>query len=252
MNSKQNNKSEDQNAEKLKEIPKWTRKYAQNRTLTSFVLIVMAGLTSMVISVLLALVVIGFAKGNMILASVSTVVLVAVLISLIIFVSKFGGKNRGLIDQLIDQRIYGTEGTASMPEPKSTRKKKWLDSIVGAVVFICILGSMYLSMEGYIAFKYLQPVMAIYFVPFLVFLYFQQRPRVGPLLLICPILYTIHAILIVAGLPIFFTGDLGILNMFLPLIGYTFLACVIGHTYSRHALKKLKTAAHLQENTNEQ
>jgi len=249
MNSKQNNKSQDQNAEKLKEIPKWTRKYAQNRTLTTFVLIVMTGLISMVISVLLALVVIGFAKGNMNLSLVSTVVLLAVLIFLIIFVSKFGGKNRGLIDQLIDQRIYGHEGTTSMPAPKLTKKKKWLDCVVGVVVGGCILGTMYLGMEGYLAFKYMQPVSALFFVPFLVFEYFLQRPRLGPLVLICPILYTIHAILIVASVPIFFTGNFCMLNLAVPAFGYAFLAYVIGHLYSRYALKKLKGLTHLEGDT---
>ena len=37
------------NAEKLKEIPKWTRKYARNRTLTSLAVIVIAMLTTMAV-----------------------------------------------------------------------------------------------------------------------------------------------------------------------------------------------------------
>jgi len=37
MSTKQNQVP--QNTEKLKEIPKWTRKYAQNRTLTTFVIL---------------------------------------------------------------------------------------------------------------------------------------------------------------------------------------------------------------------
>ena len=249
MSSKQHNKSQDKNTEKLKEIPKWTRKYAQNRTLTTFVLIVMTMLIGMVVAVPSTLVVIAFKKGNMILACVCIIALAAISIFLIIFVSKFGGKNRGLIDQRIERWIYGHEGTTSMPEPKLTKKKKWLDCVVGPVVGGCILGTMFLSMEGYIAFKYLLPVSAIYFVPFLVFQYFLQRPRVGPLVLICPILYTIHAILIIAGVPIFFTGNSGIWNMFLPIFGYTFLAYVIGHLYSRYALKKLKGLTHLEGDT---
>jgi hypothetical protein len=249
MNSKQYNKSQDQNAEKLKEIPKWTRKYAQNRMLTTFVLIVIIGLIAMVIAVLTSLVIIAFQKGIMILACVCIIALAAVLIFLLIIIRKFGGKNRGLIDQWIDQWIYGKDGTVSMPEPKSTKKKKWLDGIVGAVAGGCILGTMYLGMEGYLAFKYMQPVSALYFVPFLVFQYFLQRPRLGPLLLICPILYTIHAILIVAGVPIYFTGNLCMLNLALPAFGYTFLAYVIGHIYSRYALKKLKGLTHLEGDT---
>ena len=87
MNSKQNNKSQDQNAEKLIDIPKWTRKYAQNRMLTPIVLIVMAMLFGMFVSALvgfpLALAVIGFGKGNIILGCVGTVVLVAALVAIL-------------------------------------------------------------------------------------------------------------------------------------------------------------------------
>ena len=134
----------------------------------------------------------------------------------------------------------------SMPGPKVMKKNSWLEIVIGVVFFICFFGSWYLSLEGYIASKYLQPVSALYLVPSLVFEYFQKRQWLGPLVLICPILYTLHAILILAGVPIFFTGNLGILNMLVPLIGYTFLAYVIGHLYSRYALKKLKGLTHLE------
>jgi len=62
MNTEQNHVPQDM--EKLKEIPKWTRKYAQNRTLTILVLIVMTTLFGMFVAVLvgfpLALAVAGF------------------------------------------------------------------------------------------------------------------------------------------------------------------------------------------------
>lgn len=235
-----------QGTKKLKEIPKWTRKYAQNRTLTPFVLIVMICLISIGIGFPLGLVIAAFTKGNIILAGVGIVLLVAGVTFPVIFALKFGGKNRGLIDQRIDQWIYGKEGTASMQRPKLTKKKKWLDFVVALVFFVCVIGSMHLAMEGFISFKYLQPVTALYAVPFLVFQYFMRRPMLGPLLLICPILCTIHAILIIVGVPIFFKGSFGILNQSLPLFAYTFLAYLIGHIYSRYALKKLKGITHLE------
>ena len=258
MNDKQNQKSAD--TEKLKEIPKWSRRYAQNRTLTTIVLMAIIMLFSMFVAGLvgfsLALAVAGFRKGSIILGCVGIAVLVVVLVAtvkfIIIFLSKFGGKNRGLIDQLIEQRIYGKEGTASIPPPKITKKMRGLDYLLGAIGLIYILGVNHLCMVGYIAFKYQQPLIALYFVPAFVFEYFLLlRPKVGPLVLLWPILYAIHAILIVAGVPIFFTGNWGIWNTFIPLSGYAFLAYVIGHIYSRYALKKLKTTAHLQENTDE-
>ncbi len=245
MNSKQNNKSQDQNVEKLKEIPKWTRKYAQNRILASYVVIGIGMLTGLIVVFLLALVITAFVKGKMTLAGIGIVVLAATLMLLLTLIRKSGGKNQGLIDQW----IYGHEGTASMPQPELTKKTKWIGFAFAVVVFVCTIGTYHLSKEGYIAFKYMLPLSAIYFVPFLVYQYFQQRPRIGLLVLICPILYTIHAVLIIAGVPIFFTGNWGILNLALPVFGYGFLAYAIAHVYSRYALKKLKGLAHLEGDT---
>ncbi|HUV41921.1 MAG TPA: hypothetical protein VMW23_09065, partial [Sedimentisphaerales bacterium] len=170
MNSKQHNKSQDQDTEKLKEIPKWVRKYAQNRTLTIIVLMAMICLFSMFVAALvgflLALAIAGFKKGNMILGCVGIAVSVAVLatisIFLIIIFSKFGGKNRGLLDQRIDKWIYRKEGTATVPVPKSSKKKICLEILSGVIFFICIFASWHLAIKGYIAYKYLQPVSALY------------------------------------------------------------------------------------------
>ena len=241
------------NAEKLKEIPKWTRKYAQNRTLTILVLLVMAVLFGVFFAVLvgfpLALAVAGFWKGNMILGCVGIAVLVVALVAILkfyIFIfAKYGGKNKGLLDQIIDRWIYGKEGTASMPQPKLSKKMKRLDIVFAIVYLVCLIGSMELGMLGYIPVKYFLPFMALFVVPFGVYQYFIMRPRLGPVILIFPILYAIHAILIITGAPIFFTGIFAVpFNMFLPVF-YNFLALIIGHLYSRYALKKLKGISHL-------
>jgi hypothetical protein len=255
MNAQQNQVP--QNEEKLKEIPKWTRRYAQNRTLTILVLTVMAGLFGMFVAALVAFPLVlafaGFRKGNMILGCVGITVLVAVLAAIVkfyIFIfAKFGGKNKGLLDQIIDRWIYGREGTASIPMPEATKKRKWSEILTAIVYMVCLLGSMELAMLGYIPVKYLLPLMALFVVPFNVYLYLIQRPRLGPVLLLCPILYTIHAILIIAGVPIYFTGNYAVpLNMFLPVI-YTSFTYMIGHLYSRYALKKLKGLTHLEGDT---
>lgn len=244
--------------EELKEISKWTRKYAQNRTLTVLVFMVVIVFFSMVFAAvfafLLALAAAGFLKGNMVLGCVGTVVLVAGLAVTvkyyIVILKKYGGKNKGLIDQIVGQRIYGKEGAASMPMPQLSKKMKRVDIVVGIVYLVLFLGSMEFAMLGYIPVKYILPLMAVFVVPFGVYMYFIQRPHLGPVLLLFPILYAFHAILILAGVPIFFTGNFATpLNMLLPVV-YTFLAYMIGHIYSRYALKKLKTAAHLQEDSN--
>ena len=243
-----------QNNERLKEIPKWTRKYAQNRTLTILVLMAMVALFGMLVAFLvgfpLGLAVTGFWKGNMVRGCVGIAILVVVLAALVKFYifmfAKFGGKNKGLLDRIIDRRMYGKEGTASMPQPKLSKKRRFLDICAGIGYMVCLIGSMELGMLGYIPVKYLLPFMAFFVVPFGVYQYFVLRPRLGPVLLIFPMLYAVHAILIVAGVPIFFTGIFAVpLNMLLPLI-YTLLTYVIGHLYSRYALKKLKGLTHLE------
>ena len=245
------------NSDKLKEIPKWTRRYAQNRTLTTLVLIVMITLFSMFIAVLVgflsALAFAGFRKGNILLSCVGIAVLIAVIAAIVKFyifmLAKFGGKNKGLLDQIVDRWIYSREGIASMPMPEAAKKTKWSEIIISIVYMVCLLGSMNLAMRGYIPDKYFIPLTALFVVPFNVYLYFIQRPRLGPVLVLCPILYSIHALLIIAGVPIYFTGIYAVpLNLFVPLI-YTFITYLIGHLYSRYALKKLKSLTHLEGDT---
>jgi len=250
MNGEENSQPYSQDTERLKDITKWARRYAQNRTLTGQDAVVVAMLLVVFVVVLVALpgalAVAGLRRGNIILGCVGFVVLVAILVSLLIYFLRFIRKHPGLIDQKTDQWIYGRDGTASMPEPKLTKTMKWLDIVGGAAFLICMLGSIYLMIKGYIACKYMQPVAAVYLVPAGVFEYLYRRPKVGPLVLICPILYAIHAILIVAGVPIFFRGDLCMLSIYIPVLGYAFLGSVIGHLYSRYALKKLRSITHLE------
>jgi hypothetical protein len=201
----------------------------------------------------LALAFAGFRKGNILLGCVGIAVLVAVIAAIVkfyIFIfAKYGGKNKGLLDQIVDRWMYGREGTVSIPMPEATKKRKWSEIIISIVYMVCLLGSMNLAMHGYIPDKYFIPLTALFVVPFNVYLYFIQRPRLGHVLLLCPILYAIHAILIIAGVPIYFTGTFAVpLNLLVPLI-YTFLTYIIGHFYSRYALKRLKDIAHLEGDT---
>jgi hypothetical protein len=240
MNSEQNNKPKDM--ERLKEIPKWTRRYAQNRTVPFFVSLMTSTILFGAIGIPSYFGGNAYRAGNMVLFWICISITAVAMISLAFFcVPKWGGK----FIERISQRLYGCEGNVSIPEPEAMKKKKWLGYIVGMVFGGCVISSVFLG-EKYIPIEYMQPVSALYVVPFLVFLYFWQRPKVSPLMLIWPSLYTIHAILIVVGVPILFTGDSSGLNMFLPTFGYGFLTFVIGHVYSRYALKKLKDITHLE------
>jgi len=238
-----------QNAEKLKEIPKWTRKYAQNRTI--YVLIALAIHLCLFTGIAIPSYFGGkaYRAGNTILFWICIFVSTIATISLFFFcVPKWGGK----FIECISKRLYGREGAVSISEPEAMKKKRWLGYVVGMIFGSCVFISVILGLLGYLPIKYMQPVSALYVVPFLVFLYLWQRPIISSLALLWPILYTIHAILVVAGVPIQFGKPWIFLNMLIPVFGYGFLTYMIGHLYSRYALRRLKTAAHLQENTYEQ
>ena len=96
---------------------------------------------------------------------------------------------------------------------------------------------------------YIQPVSALYVVPFLVTLTFLMRPAVGYLSLLWPILYGLHAILMVLGVPLRFSPPWTFLDILLPISGYGILTGLVSHAYNRFALHRLRTLARMGVDT---
>jgi hypothetical protein len=148
---------------------------------------------------------------------------------------QWGGK---MIERLT-ARLYSGEGKVQLSCPMSGGRK-----LVGwclmATFFVCILATAVLGFLDVFPEKYMQPVSAIYLVPFLVILWLLMRPMVGPIALLWPALYTLHAVLILIGVPILFTGPWDPLNMLIPTVGYGLIASLIAHIYSRIMLRRLR------------
>jgi hypothetical protein len=232
-----------QDMKKLKEIPKWTRKYAQNRTIPFLIFLIINLCLFAGIAIPSYFGGIAYRNGNMVLFGISFFVLIISMISVtIISVPKWGSK----LVEWITQRVYAGEGSILISPPKSMKKKKWVGYVVAMIFGSCVFVSVILGLLGYLSIKYMQPLSALYVVPFLVFLYLWQRPIISPLALLWPTLYGIHAILVVAGFPIQFGEPWIFLNMLIPIAGYGILCGLVGHIYSRYALKKLKDITHLQ------
>jgi hypothetical protein len=104
-----------------------------------------------------------------------------------------------------------------------------------------------LGFLGYIPQRYMQPVSAIYFVPAQILLFLAMRPAATVIFFLWPVLYTVHALLILAGAPILFTGLWDSLNVLLPRAGYGLLMGLAGHFYNRLALRRLRTLTRLAE-----
>jgi hypothetical protein len=139
------------------------------------------------------------------------------------------------------ERLYGREGRATVAGPQTRRNKKWFT--VALVLFLgCIVASVILDLPT----EYMQPISAIYTVPFLVFLVAWNRREIGLGMLLWPGLYAAHAVLIVAGAPIRFSGEWESLNMLIPTAGYGLLLGLIGYAVNRLTLRKLRKLARLE------
>jgi len=235
----------DQNEmDQLKRIPFWTRKYAQNRTIPVMIgmLINLALFAAIAIPSYFG----GIAcrAGNKPIFILCICILALATVALIYFcVPKWGGQ----FIKRLTSRITGAGGNAELKSDKLPIAQHPLRHLVGLLFGLCVISSVLLGFKGYIPLEYMQPVSAIYIVPFLVLLYLWQRPVVSPFMLLWPALYAIHAILILAGAPILFSGNLEFMNMILPVFGYGFISALLGYIYSRYALRKLKHITKIQE-----
>lgn len=246
MDNEHNNKSQDQNTERLKEIPKWTRRYAENRTLPFLIGMITSLFFSIAVGVPSYFGGKAYRHGNMALFGICVSLLTLVSVAVIFFsFTKWGEK---FTDRII-RRLYGSEGMVTLAIPKKTKRQRCAGWIAGLLLGVCVMISVILIVFCKIPIKYMQPVSAIYFIPLIIAIGIWQPPSIKPagfLVWLWPTLYVIHAILIVAGVPIQFDRPWIFLDILIPTVGYGILCGLLGHVYSRYALKKLKGLTHLE------
>jgi hypothetical protein len=233
-----------------RKIGQWARVYAQNRglglvvfQLIFLVLCAGIGIPSLVGGI-------AYRNGQWWLFGLCVAIsLAAMTATAYLSVPRWGGKWM----ERIAERLYAGEGTARLTPPCS-RTRRLLSGLLGATFGTCILASVVLGAALHIPEQYMQPISAIYVVPFLVGLVLLRQSAIGaPIALLWPALYALHAVLIVAGVPILFVGPWSALNMLIPVAGYGILTGLIAHVYSRFALARLRRAARggLQDETTE-
>ena len=232
--------------EKMQEIPKWTSKYAESRMIPFLLFQVVFILLFAAIGLPSYFGGMAYRSGNMFLFWVCMFCLAVALVALVFFsVPKWGGKWM----ERVAQRFYAREGNVTVSAPERMKKYPWVGWIAAILFGSSILASVILGRYGYIPHEYMQPVSAVYTVPFLIFLLFWTRPSFSFWYLVWPFLYALHAILIVAGAPIRFTGPWDSLNMLIPTVGYGTLCGLIGHVGNRFALRKLRRLAKIDAAT---
>jgi len=233
MSFEQNQKSTE--TEKLKEIPKWARRYAESRTMPliifSTVFLVLFGVVSLSVYC--------FLKGKFILAAIMMVSYVAGLIYFVITWDRH-------------ETHYFTK--TGIPQSESIKQiRRYLP--IPLILFVII--SVIMDQRGVFPDNLSVPISAVYICPLLIFANWRwaKGSFVGYL---WAGLYGAWAIAILFKVPVLTFSEGGVRQlgpgdeMYLAAPVTGLITGLIVYIYSRYALKKLKRAAHLQENTNEQ
>ncbi len=217
----------------LREIPKWARRYAQNQTvpLLVFQAIFVAG--SIVLGGLSCLTVWAYLHGHRALAFAAMLTLVG-FVGWWVWFSVLGAD--GLIRQTAWRLTRGI-GTASLGAPPFSTAPPTAPVVL---FMLCVAASVEITMMGWVPTRYMQPLAAVYVIPFMIYLGVRQCNTSSPFMVLWPALYAVHAVLIMAGVPIS-RGPM--FDMFFPMVGYGSIAALAGHIYSRFALRKLRALA---------
>jgi hypothetical protein len=232
----------------VREIPKWAQRYAQNRTLPLVVFLGIFVFGFCMFGGLSYLTGWAYVHGNRVMAGASMLVLCAFAVWWLWF-SFVGGAR---IMRQISERLYRGEGSVSVGLPLGPEATRPPPTFIGFVFMFCVLASVGLGLLGFLPIRYMQPISALYVVPFMLYLgMMRQRPGGSPFMCLWPALYGIHAILDVAGVPIRFWGEMRALDVFVPMIGYGLMAALAGHIYSRIALGRLRVLAASPDMTDE-
>jgi hypothetical protein len=229
---------------RAREIPKWAEQYAQNRTLPTIVFLVVIALCIGVLCATAYLAGRAYETGNL-RSEVLFAVVAAVTFAWILWFRFVVGRR---ISRRIADALYGEEGIA-LTEPMEQAESA-PPHLSGAhfLLLICVVTWVALVLLDVIPYRYVLPAFALFMAPFTVYFYaFRYRGLVSPFMLLWPLLYAIHALLLVLGAPIYITGGPdGIyetLNLLIPILGYGLLAALTGHIYSRVALRRLRALA---------
>lgn len=222
--------------EEARLITRWTRRYAQSRSFP--VLVFLAFFIAYWFGFIGLTMAGGWALHNehMILFWACVAACVA-LLGLVIWVSVPGWGGRWM--ERIGYRYYEREGSLTPTPSRPRQHMKKIGLIAGSLFIAALSTHIGLGIAGYASPAYSQPISALYVVPFTVFLALANRTYIQ---LLVPVLYGLHAILLVSGVPFRFWSDPA-QDMPFAIMGYMVLAALIGHAYNRYALARLKRIA---------
>ncbi len=226
----------------IKEIPKWTRRYVRNRTVPLLLIMFLYLVWMYLAGTGSKLARLAYRAGNMTEFYFAMTIVVA-MVAVLIYAVVQGSRWRGGWYEKLTKRIYKERGDVVLPASAKQKNPNWRRQLLPGVFMLGVPISVVLTRLGYLPNEYVQPVSALYGVPFLIATFITMRPMLGPIYLLWPTLYGIHAILVVAGAPIQFEGQWASLNLLIPTIGYGMLTGLVGFLFGQYSLKRLRDIA---------
>ena len=227
-------------------IPRWADRYARNRPpLRALVVGMMVGaLPAGALAVILSLAVVSWRAGHALPAGLCLAAAAAILAGLAWLLST---RRLQTAAQAVCHALDRGEGhvvASSSPEAQR-RGRSPLGYIVAVLAIMTPIIAIVATHLG-VPMRYVQPLVALYLVPSLAWLYWPKSPVGGPVMLLWPGLYALHALLLVAGVPLPAVRE-PMMSACLPLVLYQVVAHVASYSYSRFALRKLRRLAHSPE-----
>jgi len=221
----------------VRAIPLWADRHARNRMLPLMIMVAAAPV-GLAVAASVSLLVIAWRAGSAVQSGLFLAAAAVPLAGLAWLV--FTRRLQAAMQAVYNAMVRGEGHVVAAASPEAQRRGQ---SLVGWIAFVLIVMTPVIAQHVHLPTRYLQPVVAAYLVPVL-FLQITRRGMIGgPLMLLWPGLYALHALLLLAGVPLPAARE-PMMNVLIPLVLYCVVAMVASHLYSRFALRKLRRLAH--------
>ncbi len=223
--------------DRVREMPKWVRRYAHNRTLPVLVNLGLFLFAFVAIGRLSMLAAREGQAGHKV-AGVAFVVVSLAACALWVWLVTTHRSTR--LSGALSSRLYGAEGTAVAGAKPRGRSRA--DMVVPIAFGLCVTLQILAGFAFETTIRHMVPIMAAYSIPFLLYIWARQGGRAAPFMLLWPGLLVIHAALALAGVHPF-SDEPNEVNILVPTVGYGAIAALVSHVYSRVALRRLRSLA---------
>jgi len=220
----------------VRAIPRWTDRYARHRALAvGFLVCATIGAAMALIMALALATALAWGRHQTALGLALLVAALAGCGAALWFA--LGGRLRALMETALAWADRKEGGTV----PNAPTKPTKLDTTLGWVLMALMCATPMVCTLSGLPVRHLLPLTAAYTMPLIAYLCYRGQ-FLTPVMLLWPALYTVHSLLVLAGVPLL--THLGpMMSVLVPLIGYQLVAVLVAHLYSRYALRRLKDAA---------